>query len=128
MATAYLRDWFLPIVLLGVGAGLAFPALTILAMSDSTPSDAGVSSGVLNTTTQVGAALGLAVLATVSTNRTGQLVASGENLLSALSGGYHFAWAIGAGLVIASILLTWVVLRSATAPQAGAPAEEEACA
>jgi EmrB/QacA subfamily drug resistance transporter len=128
MATAYLRDWFLPIVLLGVGAGLAFPALTILAMSDSTPSDAGVSSGVLNTTTQVGAALGLAVLATVSTNRTSQLVASGENLVSALSGGYHFAWAIGAGLVIASILLTWAVLRSATAPRADAPAEEEACA
>jgi MFS family permease len=128
MATAYFRDWFLPIVLIGVGAGLAFPALTILAMSDSTPSDAGVASGVLNTTTQIGAALGLAVLATVSTNRTAQLVARGQNLLSALSGGYHFAWAIGASLVIASILLTWVVLRSTTAPQAVAPAEEEACA
>jgi EmrB/QacA subfamily drug resistance transporter len=128
MATAYFRDWFLPIVLLGVGAGLAFPALTILAMADSTPGDAGVASGVLNTTTQVGAALGLAVLATVSTNRTGQLLAGGQGLLSALSGGYHFAWAIGAGLVITSVVLTWVLLRPTAEPLAVVPAEEEACA
>jgi EmrB/QacA subfamily drug resistance transporter len=117
----YLRDWLLPVVLLGVGAGLAFPALTILAMADARPSDSGLASGLLNTTTQVGAALGLAVLATVSTNRTTGLIAAGQETLAALSGGYHFAWAIGAGLVMASIALT------ATLLSVPAPAQPERC-
>jgi EmrB/QacA subfamily drug resistance transporter len=88
VTTQYLRDWFVPMVLLGIGAGLAFPALTILAMADATPSDAGLASGILNTTTQVGAALGLAVLATLSANRTSQLVGAGQSAESALGGGY----------------------------------------
>jgi MFS family permease len=114
---------------LGVGAGLAFPALTILAMADATPSDSGLASGLLNTTTQVGAALGLAVLAALSTNRTGDLVAAGQGALSALSGGYHFAWAVGAGLVVASIVLSVACLRPQNAAQADRTlAEKEACA
>ena len=113
--TDYLRDWLVPMVLLGIGAGLAFPALTILAMADATPSDSGLASGILNTTTQVGAALGLAVLATLSTNRTSQLLGDGERATSALSSGYHFAWAIGAGLVLVSIVLAATLLRPSTA-------------
>ena len=113
--TDYLRDWLVPMVLLGIGAGLAFPALTILAMADATPSDSGLASGILNTTTQVGAALGLAVLATLSTNRTSQLLGDGESATSALSSGYHFAWAIGAGLVLVSIVLAATLLRPSTA-------------
>jgi EmrB/QacA subfamily drug resistance transporter len=113
--THYVRDWLLPMVLLGIGAGMAFPALTILAMADATPSDSGLSSGILNTTTQVGAALGLAVLATLSTNRTSELIGTGHNPVSALSGGYHFAWAIGAGLVVLSIVLAATLLRPPTA-------------
>jgi MFS family permease len=129
MSGQYLRDWFVPIVVLGVGAGLAFPALTILAMADATPSDSGLASGLLNTTTQVGAALGLAVLATLSTNRTGDLIAAGQAALPALSGGYHFAWAIGAGLVVASIVLSVAFLRPQNAVQADRTlTEEEACA
>ena len=113
--TDYVRDWLVPMVLLGIGAGLAFPALTILAMADATPSDSGLASGILNTTTQVGAALGLAVLATLSTNRTSQLLSDGESATSALSSGYHFAWAIGAGLVLLSIVLAATLLRPSTA-------------
>src|SRR5438132_1015716 len=129
MSTQYVRDWLVPMLLLGIGAGLAFPALTILAMADATPSDSGLASGVLNTTTQVGSALGLAVLATLSTNRTTQLMAAGNRAVSALSGGYHFAWAIGAGLVIASIVLAAVLLRSQpVADPESAVTEEEACA
>ncbi|HEV3095944.1 MAG TPA: MFS transporter [Candidatus Dormibacteraeota bacterium] len=129
MSGQYLRDWFVPIVVLGVGAGLAFPALTIVAMADATPGDSGLASGLLNTTTQVGAALGLAVLATLSTNRTGDLLAAGQGALPALSGGYHFAWAIGAGLVVASIALSVVFLRPQNAAQADRTVtEEEACA
>jgi EmrB/QacA subfamily drug resistance transporter len=129
MSGEYLRDWFVPIVVLGVGAGLAFPALTILAMADATPGDSGLASGLLNTTTQVGAALGLAVLATLSTNRTGDLLSAGQAALPALSGGYHFAWAIGAGLVVASIALSLVFLRPQKAAQDDRTlTEEEACA
>ena len=62
-------------VLLGTGAGLAFPALMTLAMSGATPSDAGLASGLVNTTAQVGGALGLAVLATLSTTRSEDLLA-----------------------------------------------------
>ena len=93
-------------------AGLAFPALTILAMADATPADSGLASGLLNTTNQVGAALGLAILATLSSSRTGQLLADGQRTAAALSGGYHFAWAIGAGLTLVAIVLAATVLKS----------------
>jgi EmrB/QacA subfamily drug resistance transporter len=108
----YLPDLFFSMALLGIGAGLAFPSLTVLAMARTTPSDSGLASGLLNTTAQVGGALGLAVLATLSANRSGQLIAQGQSAAAALSGGYHFAWAIGAGLGVASILLAATVLRS----------------
>jgi MFS family permease len=121
----YVRDWLLPLVLLGVGGGLSFPVLTILAMSDATPSDAGLASGLLNTTTQVGGALGLAVLATLATTRTGQLLGPGQSPAAALSGGYHLAWAIGAGLVVATIVLAATVLTSDTAAEAESALEEE---
>ncbi len=126
MNSDYVRDLFLLMVLLGVGAGLSFTALTIVAMSSATPSDSGLASGLLNTTAQVGGALGLAVLATLSTNRTSQLLAAGQSTASALSGGYHFAWAIGAGLVLASIVLAATVLKSETAAQAESSMEQEA--
>jgi MFS family permease len=101
-------------VLLGVGAGMAFPALTILAMADVTPSDSGLASGLLNTTTQVGGALGLAILATLATNQTGQLIAARQSVVAALSGSYHLTWAIGAGLVIATIVLAATLLKGET--------------
>ena len=66
-------------VLLGIGAGLAFPALMTLAMSGATPSDAGLASGLVNTTDQVGGAIGLAVLATLATERTDALRADGAS-------------------------------------------------
>jgi MFS family permease len=99
-------------VLLGVGAGLAFPALMTLAMSGATPSDAGLASGLVNTTAQVGGALGLAVLATLASTRTGKLSAAGEPLKAALNGGYHLAFTIGALLTAAAIVVGIVVLQS----------------
>ena len=74
----YVRHLLVPMTLLGVGAGLCFPALTIIAMADATDADSGSLSGLLNTTTQLGASLGLAVLATLAIARTGRLVAEGE--------------------------------------------------
>jgi EmrB/QacA subfamily drug resistance transporter len=121
----YFRDWFPVFALLGIGGGLAFPSLAVVAMAGASPSDAGLASGLLNTTGQVGAALGLAVLATVSTNRTTELIAKGQASVAALSSGYHLAWAIGAGLAIASIVLAATVLKSETTPNADIAVEEE---
>jgi EmrB/QacA subfamily drug resistance transporter len=103
----------LPVMLLlGAGAGIAFPALMTLSMSGVAPSDAGLASGLVNTTLQVGGALGLAVLATLSTSETGRLRERGESALSALNGGYHLAYLIGAGLLLAAIAVAVSVLQS----------------
>jgi EmrB/QacA subfamily drug resistance transporter len=108
----YLTDLFLVMLLLGGGAGLCFPALMTLAMSGATPSDSGLASGLVNTTVQVGGAVGLAVLATVATERTEGLIADGESTASALNSGYHLAYLIGAALTLLAIVVAVVVLRS----------------
>jgi MFS family permease len=99
-------------VLLGAGAGVAFPALMTLAMSGATQSDAGLASGLVNTTVQVGGALGLAVLATLSATRSEDLAASGSSHAAALTDGYHLAFLIGAALVVAAIAVATGVLQS----------------
>jgi sugar phosphate permease len=99
------------VVLLGFGAGAAFPALMTLAMSGTTHEDAGLASGLVNTTAQVGGALGLAVLATLSATRSESLIDGGEATASALTGGYHLAFLIAAGLVIVAIVVALTVLQ-----------------
>jgi EmrB/QacA subfamily drug resistance transporter len=99
-------------LLLGAGAGLSFPALMTLAMSGATPSDAGLASGLVNTTVQVGGAVGLAVLATLATSRTESLAADGESMAAALNGGYHLAYLVGAALTVVALVVAVVVLRS----------------
>jgi MFS family permease len=98
-------------VLLGTGAGLAFPSLMTLAMSSATRSDSGLASGLVNTSLQVGGALGLAVLATLATTRTDNLLAGGASTASALTSGYHLAFLIGAGLVVVAVGVALAVLR-----------------
>jgi MFS family permease len=112
----YLTDVVPPTVLIGFGAGLGFPSLMTLAMSGATPSDAGLSSGLINATVQVGGAIGLAVLATLATERTDGQLAGGEAVASALNSGYHLAYLIGAVLVGVAFLLGLTVLR-ADSPQ-----------
>jgi hypothetical protein len=115
----------LPVMLLlGIGAGLAFPALMMLAMSGATPSDAGLASGLINTTTQVGGAIGLAVLATVSTERTNGLLADGHSNASALNSGYHLAYLIGAVAIAAAIVVALTVVRSAVPATVAEPSAE----
>jgi MFS family permease len=111
-------------ILLGTGAGLSFPALMTLAMSGATPSDAGLASGLVNTSAQVGGALGLAVLATLSASRSDTLIAGGDSTAAALTGGYHLAFWIAGGLVVAAIVVAVTVLEPA--PRAAA-APEPAC-
>jgi EmrB/QacA subfamily drug resistance transporter len=104
----------LPVMaLLGAGAGLAFPALMTLAMSGATPADAGLASGLVNTTAQVGGAIGLAVLATVAATESEGRAGSAA---SALNAGYHVAYVVAAGLVVAAIAVAVVVLRSERPP------------
>ena len=96
----------LPVMLLlGGGAGLAFPALMTLAMSGATPSDSGLASGLVNTTVQVGGAIGLAVLATLATERTDGLLAEGEPAASALNAGFHLAYLLGAALIAVAVVV-----------------------
>ncbi len=118
---AYWADVFPTMVLLGAGAGVCFPAVLTAAMSQATTKDAGVRSGLVSTTQQIGPALGLAVLAAMSTARTRDAVAAGEPLAEALTSGYRLAFLIGAGFVLVAVALTVTVLKPAvpkTAPQA----------
>jgi fucose permease len=119
----YVRDVLPSMLLLGVGAGLFFPALMGVAMSSATPADAGLASGLVNTTAQVGGALGLAVLATLSTSRSNSLVDDGESAASALTGGYHLAFGIAAGLVAVALVIALTVLRPQNAQEQGHVAE-----
>src|SRR5919106_2082888 len=109
---AYATDVLGVMVLLGTGAGLCFPALMTLAMSGATQSDAGLASGFVNTTVQVGGAVGLAVLATVASERTDGLLADGESAASALTSGFHLAFLIGAVCVAAAIAVALAVVES----------------
>jgi EmrB/QacA subfamily drug resistance transporter len=108
---SYVTDVLPAVIFVGIGAGLAFPSLMALAMSGATRADAGLASGVVNTTAQVGGALGLAVLATLSSTRTDDLLAAGESTTSALTSGYHLAFIVGAGLVLVGIGIAVAVLR-----------------
>jgi EmrB/QacA subfamily drug resistance transporter len=108
---SYLTGLLPSMLLLGTGAGACFPALMGVAMSGSTPSDAGLASGLVNTTAQVGGALGLAVLATLSASHTNKLLAQGSSTAAALTSGYHLAFWIAAALVLAGIVVALTVLR-----------------
>jgi EmrB/QacA subfamily drug resistance transporter len=116
----YALDILPSTILLGLGAGLAFPSLMTLAMSGATPSDSGLASGLVNTSAQVGGALGLAVLATVASDRTEALRADGESVATALNSGFHLAYLIGVGAAAVAVLIAVRVLRAAPAPELAA--------
>ncbi len=119
----YLLDVLPVMLLLGAGVGSSFPALMTLAMADAAPQDAGLASGLVNTSAQVGGALGLAVLATTSATHTHALTRAGKPLAVALTSGYHVAFVIGAALVGVAILLC---LSLSLPKRAGARAAEPA--
>ncbi|MFE5809063.1 MFS transporter [Streptomyces sp. NPDC056491] len=106
----YLTD-LLPVMLLAAGFGLALPALTSLGMSGAKEADAGLASGLFNTTQQIGMALGIAVLSTLAAARTESLTASGRPVPEALTGGYHLAFAVGAALILAALAIALTILR-----------------
>ncbi|MET9772881.1 DHA2 family efflux MFS transporter permease subunit [Streptomyces sp. NPDC006367] len=105
----------LPVMLLAAGFGLALPALTALGMSGASEEDAGLVSGLFNTTQQIGMALGVAVLSTLAASRTERLTADGRTAAEALTGGYHLAFAVGAGLLITAFAVAFTTLRGRSA-------------
>ncbi|MFF9016480.1 MFS transporter [Streptomyces sp. NPDC014870] len=107
---SYVTD-LLPVMLLAAGFGLALPALTSLGMSGAKEEDAGLASGLFNTTQQIGMALGIAVLSTLAAARTETLTATGRPAAEALTGGYHLAFGVGAGLLVAAFAVALTVLR-----------------
>jgi len=121
----YVTDLMPPMILLGLGAGTGFPALMMLAMSGATRSDSGLASGLVNTSVQVGGAIGLAVLATLATERTDGLLADGTAHDAALNSGYHLAYLIGAVLVLTAIGVAVTVLQSTAPPSAAEERQTE---
>jgi EmrB/QacA subfamily drug resistance transporter len=114
-------------VLLGFGAGMAFNPVLMAAMNDVDPTEAGLASGVVNTSFMMGGALGLAVLASVAASRTDSLRDSGEGALEALTGGYHTAFIIGAIFALVAAALGSALLRRGR-PGEAVHAEEPALA
>jgi EmrB/QacA subfamily drug resistance transporter len=104
-------------ILLGIGAGMAFNPVLLAAMSDVSPGEAGLASGIVNTSFMMGGALGLAVLASLAASRTDTLLSSGESQLAALTGGYHVAFLVGGIFALSAAVLGAGLLR-AQAPSA----------
>jgi MFS family permease len=130
---SYAVDLLPPLVLLGLGAGIAFNPMLLAAMGDVEQSEAGLASGVVNTSFMMGGALGLAILASLATSRTNTLLASGQDQLAALNGGYHLAFFVGAIFAVGAVVIGGTLLRPqvqgahAEAPDAiGRPATVEA--
>ncbi|WP_328624528.1 MFS transporter [Streptomyces sp. NBC_00353] len=121
----YMTD-LLPVMLLAAGFGLALPALTSLGMSDAKADDAGLASGLFNTTQQIGMAVGIALLSTLAASRTDELLADGQSRAAALTGGYHLAFVIGAGFLVAAFVVAFAVLRPQRPKPVAAPEKSAA--
>ena len=127
---SFVVDVLPSMILLGIGAGIAFNPVLLAAMSDVEPSEAGLASGVVNTSFMMGGALGLAVLASLAASRTDSLLAAGDGELAALAGGYQLAFLIGAFFAVAAAGIGAALLRPGAAPamhaEAGAEPQAEA--
>jgi len=124
-ADAYFPTLFVAFALLGLGAGTAFMPLLQIAMADVPQQDAGLASGIVNASLQIGAAVGLAALAAVSSGHTRTLLASGSTQADALTGGFRLAFLLAAGCVAAGAVLALAVLRE---PRSAPEAEVETLA
>jgi hypothetical protein len=102
-------DVFPGMLLLGLGAGIAFNPVLLAAMSDVDPADSGLASGIVNTSFMMGGALGLAVLASLAAARTKAMAGSLPLDAAALNSGYHAAFAVGAIFaVVAALAGMWL--------------------
>ncbi|MCW2853986.1 MAG: drug resistance transporter, EmrB/QacA subfamily [Nocardioides sp.] len=107
----FLTDVLPSMLLLGVGAGIAFNPVLLAAMGDVEPDEAGLASGVVNTSFMMGGALGLAVLVSISTARSDSLLDGGASQVEALNGGYQAAFAVGAAFALLAAVAGGAFLR-----------------
>jgi EmrB/QacA subfamily drug resistance transporter len=126
--SSYFPTAFFGFAIMGVGAGTSFMPLLTIAMTEVPDQDAGLGSGIVNVSMQASAALGVAILGTIATNRSTTLVKHGESTAQALVGGYHLAFVVASGCVVVGILVALFVLRSpeAATAAAAAPARQPA--
>jgi EmrB/QacA subfamily drug resistance transporter len=119
MHASYFPGLFFAFLLLGLGAGASFLPLLTVGMADAPRRDAGLASGIINVSVQLFGAIGLATLGTIATDHTKALTAKGYSLDSALTGGYHLAYLVGAAAVAIGVLAALLVLRppAPTVPQ-----------
>jgi EmrB/QacA subfamily drug resistance transporter len=122
----YLVDVLPSMLLIGLGAGVAFNPMLIAAMSDVRPEQAGIASGMVNTSFMLGGALGLAILASIASATTTSSVASGASQVVALTDGYHAAFAVGAAFAMAAAVIAFIALRIA-APSVSAECDDAVC-
>src|SRR4029077_12710776 len=118
----YLTDVLPAMLVLGVGAGIGFNPVLLAAMNDVEPTEAGLASGVVNTSFMMGGALGLAVLASAAASRSSTLTAQGQSQAAPLTGGSQMAFLIGAAFTLIAAVLAALVLRPIAM---GAPAEAQ---
>jgi EmrB/QacA subfamily drug resistance transporter len=114
MHATYFPGIFGAFLLIGLGAGASFMPLLTVGMADVPPRDAGLASGIINVSVQLFGAIGLATLGTIATDHTKALTAKGYSLDSALTGGYHLAYMVGAGAVVVGVIAALLVLRPPT--------------
>jgi MFS family permease len=112
----FVTDVLPGMTLLGIGAGIAFNPLLLGAMSDVSPSESGLASGVVNTAFMMGGALGLAVLASFAAMRTDTLIAAQADPVAALNGGYQLAFVLGASAAALAAAAGGVFMRTRAAP------------
>ena len=113
VAPSYLSDILPATLVMGAGGGLTLPGLATVGMSAATARDSGLASGLLNTTQQVGGALGLAMLTSVAAARTELSLQAGSPAAGALTDGYRLAFGIGAALVLGAVIVAVFSLRTA---------------
>jgi EmrB/QacA subfamily drug resistance transporter len=123
---SFVVDVLPSMILLGVGAGMAFNPVLLAAMSDVSPSESGLASGVVNTAFMMGGALGLAVLVSLASSRTDSLRASAHGPLASLNGGYHAAFLVGALFAASAAIIGGTLLRTRQQAHAGAPVDAAA--
>ena len=123
---SYVLDVLPGMVLMGLGAGVAFNPVLLAAMSDVAPDESGLASGVVNTSFMMGGALGLAILASVAAARTDELAAAGADAATALNGGYHLAFLLGAIAALFASALAGALVRTRNQAQRQGEAQEDA--
>ncbi|AMP12169.1 H+ antiporter-2 family protein [Collimonas arenae] len=114
----FIADVLPGMIVLGLGAGIAFNPVLLAAMSDVAPSESGLASGVVNTSFMMGGALGLAVLASLAASRSEGLLAAGYAQIDALNSGYQTAFLVGACFAALGAVLGALLLRTKTVADA----------